>query len=63
MDALLLSDIEISRKESPGEKLAQALEIFETGVRLKRAALKKSRPDASEAEIDRYIEQWLTSDV
>lgn len=62
MDAILLSDIEISRSDSPGEKLAQALEIFETGIRLKRAALKKACPDASEAEIERYIEQWLTAD-
>jgi hypothetical protein len=63
MDALFLSDIEISRQCSPGEKLAQALEMFETGVRLKRAALKNARPEASEAEIERCIERWLTADV
>jgi hypothetical protein len=37
--------------------------MFETGVRLKRAALKNGRPEASEAEIERCIEHWLTEDV
>jgi hypothetical protein len=63
MDALLLSDLEISRKTSPGEKLAQALEMMETGIRLKRAALRNARPEASEAEIEKALENWLVADV
>ena len=62
MDPLLQDDIETSRATSPEKKLAQAIELMETGIRLKRAVLRQSLPEASEAEIDEALERWLTSD-
>ena len=62
MDQLLQDDIETSRATSPVAKLAQAIELMETGLRLKRAALRRALPDASEVEIDEAFERWLTRD-
>ena len=62
MDRLLQDDIETSRATSPEQKLAQAIELMETGIRLKRAALRRALPEASETEIDEALERWLTSD-
>jgi hypothetical protein len=62
LDALTTDDVETSRRESPAEKLAQALELAETGIRLKRAALRHAAPSASEAEIDAALERWLLRD-
>jgi len=58
-DVLRSDDIERSRSASPEEKLAQALDLMATGLRLKRAALRDQLPDASEAEIQAAFEQWL----
>jgi hypothetical protein len=62
LDPLIQSDIEISRAATPAEKLAQALELIEYGIRLKRAALRSKAADASESEIDAQLAQWLASD-
>ena len=62
MDPLTAHDIEVSRGASPSEKLAQALELMDTGLRLKRAALQRAHPDASEREIDEAFERWLLDD-
>jgi hypothetical protein len=62
VDPLLHNDIEDSRKGDPVEKLAQALEMAATGIRLKRAALRAAQPAASESDIDAQLERWLTTD-
>ena len=62
MDPLLQDDIETSRATSPEQKLAQAIELMETGIRVKRAALRQALPEASESEIDEALERWLTED-
>lgn len=62
LDPLTQSDIELARRLSPAEKLAQALELMSVGIRLKRAALQAKAPNASESEIDAWLEQWLQSD-
>jgi hypothetical protein len=62
MDSLGQHDLELARQTSPAEKLAQALELMATGIRLKRAALKNQRPHDSNDEIERALTQWLASD-
>jgi hypothetical protein len=62
VDPLLQDDIEVSQRTDPSEKLAQALEMMATGVRIKRAALRAAEPGASENEIDAMLERWLTAD-
>ncbi len=62
MDALEANDRELARRLSPGEKLAQALEMMSTGIRLKRGNLRRQFPDASESVIDRLLMAWLTHD-
>lgn len=61
LDPLVQSDLELSSSTPPGEKLAQALELMHTGLRLKRAALQQRAPHASEAEIEAQLERWLLS--
>lgn len=59
LDPLKRSDIELSRRTPPAEKLAQALQLMQTGILLKRAALRARAPLASSDEIEARIEQWL----
>jgi|HubBroStandDraft_2_1064218.scaffolds.fasta_scaffold559666_2 hypothetical protein len=63
MDRLAEDDIAASRRTSPAEKLAQAIDVMETGSRLKRAALRAPLPDATEREIDAAFERWLFDDA
>jgi hypothetical protein len=44
------------------EKLMQALELMDVGLRLKRAALARQHPDSSEAELEQLFRQWLLDD-
>jgi hypothetical protein len=62
MDRLLADDIERSQKTDPAQKLAQALDMMATGIRLKRAVLRAAQPGASESDIDAQLERWLTAD-
>ena len=62
LDPLTQSDIDLSRNLSPAEKLAQALELMQVGIRLKRAALRAKFLHASSEEIEARVEQWLLSD-
>jgi Rv0078B-related antitoxin len=59
MDALLAHDREEARQLTPAEKLAQALEVMRSGVRLKRLTLCRQYPEAGDAEIDRKLADWL----
>jgi hypothetical protein len=61
VDPLVEHDIRVAGEEPPGEKLRQALELMEAGLRLKRDLLKRARPDASEAERQAAFEEWLLS--
>ena len=60
MDALEADDLESARDLSPGQKLAQALEMMSAGIRLKRSTLQRLHPAAHEIEIDRLLTAWLT---
>lgn len=62
MDPLRRDDIEQARLATPEEKARQALEMMRAAVRLKRAGLRSRNPEASEAEIDRLVREWLLSD-
>jgi len=44
---------------SVAERFRIALDLFETGLRLRREALRRSNPDASEAQIDDLLTRWL----
>ena len=62
MDPLLESDIELARQKTPGEKLAEALELMDWGIAMQRQRLRAERPGASEEEIDRELRAWLLRD-
>ncbi|HET9234836.1 MAG TPA: hypothetical protein VFP10_11905 [Candidatus Eisenbacteria bacterium] len=62
MDALREHDVETGRLVEPSERLAQALELMTTGIRLKRISLRRASPEADEQEIERAVEKWLFSD-
>jgi hypothetical protein len=59
MDRLLQNSIELAREQSPGEKLAQALELMDWGIRLQRTRLRADHPRASEEDIERMLTAWL----
>lgn len=63
MDALTADDIETSRQTPAAEKLVQAFELAEAGIRLKRAAIRNALPNASEQEVDAALERWLLDDA
>ena len=62
MDPLRRDDIEAMRTTPPAEKARQAFELFQSGLRLKRAGLRARHPDATDAEIDEMVRAWLASD-
>lgn len=44
---------------TPGEKLAAALEMWEDGMAIKRASLRRQMPNATEEEVDAALDAWL----
>lgn len=62
MDALQAHDREQAHRLNPAEKLVQALEVMRAGIRLKRSALRRQFPEADQAEVDRRLAEWLSSD-
>jgi hypothetical protein len=53
----------MSRQTPPAEKLVQALEMAEAGLRLKRAALRHASPALTEQEVDAALERRLLADA
>jgi hypothetical protein len=47
---------------SSAEKLLQALELMDVGLRLKRAALTRQHPHATAAELEQLFREWLLDD-
>jgi len=62
VDPLRRDDVEVMRRTPPEEKARQVLDLFETALLLKRAALRARRPDASDAELEAAIRAWLARD-
>ena len=61
-DPLWAHDLEVSRRDSPADKLAQALELMESGIDLKRAALRQLRGSLTEKQLADELTQWLCAD-
>lgn len=62
MDALAADDLETSRCTSPEQKLAQAFEMADAGIRFKRAALRHGSPNWTEQDVEAALERWLMAD-
>jgi len=63
MDALTADDLETSRRTPAAQKLVQALELADAGIRLKRAALRHASPNSTEQDVDAALERWLLADA
>ena len=50
---------EMADEETPGERLEAALEMWEDGVEIMRANLRRRMPRATEVEIDAALDAWL----
>lgn len=46
-------------QDSVASAFRMTLDLFETGVDLMRQNLRRSRPEASDAEIERLLGEWL----
>lgn len=46
-------------EETVAERLQLTLEMFEFGVELKAAKLRRDHPDATPAQIEQMLEDWL----
>lgn len=44
-----------------GIRLKQAFDLFEAGVSMKCAAIRRECPDADEEEIERQLRAWLAT--
>jgi hypothetical protein len=62
VDPLQELDIRDAARTSASEKLAQALELMDLGLRWKSAQLRREFPDAPEEEIERRFREWLLAD-
>lgn len=62
MDPLRRDDIERARTATPEEKAAQALEMADTAIWLKRAGLRARYPHESNERIEQRLREWLLSD-
>jgi hypothetical protein len=62
VDALLQNRIELARRKSPAEKLAEALELMDWGIAMQRRLLHERHKDASDEEIEARLTAWLCRD-
>jgi hypothetical protein len=62
VDRLREDDLERARTTPPAVKLQQALEAMATGIRLKRVALRRRHPNASDDELESMLRAWLERD-
>jgi hypothetical protein len=62
VDRLREDDLERARTTAPAVKLQQALEAMATGIRLKRVALRRLHPNASEDQLESMLRTWLERD-
>lgn len=61
-DPLAVNDLEVSRRDPPALKLAQALDMMETGIRLKRAVFASAQKQATSQQLDELMKDWLFAD-
>jgi len=58
MDPLRAEAAEHHRRESPGERLRQALEMMREGYALKLGNLRRQHPHATEQEVEALLQAW-----
>jgi len=46
-------------KETRAEKLRTAFELFEAGLEMKRASIRRLNPDLNSQEVDFLLHKWL----
>ena len=61
-DPLVEDDLRSNQATPPATKLAQALEMMEMGIRLKRAALVHTEKHATQEQLDEMMNRWLCAD-
>jgi Rv0078B-related antitoxin len=50
---------QMADEETPAERLALTFELFEFGVEMMAANLRRRHPGATPDEIERLLEEWL----
>jgi len=59
VDPFLAEEIERYRRQPPGERLRESLEVMRDGFALKRGNLRRLHPEASDEEIERMLLEWM----
>lgn len=59
VDALRKDDIERTRRMPPEERMRAVLAAVNAGVRIRLAALRAKRPQATERELSHALREWL----
>ncbi len=62
MDPLRSDDIERMKHMQPADRMRAVLATVNAGVRLRRAALRAKRTQATEAQIEAALKEWLLAD-
>jgi glycine/D-amino acid oxidase-like deaminating enzyme len=50
---------EMADEETPGERLEAALEMWEDGIAIMRANLRRRMPKATDDEVEAALDAWL----
>ena len=62
VDSLLESSLVLEAAKPPGQRLAEALDLMDWGIRMRRQKLARDNPGRTDAEIDAMLEAWLARD-
>jgi hypothetical protein len=55
-------EIERYRRQPPGARLLEALEVLADGIAMKRANLRRVHPELGEEAIEALLDAWLERD-
>ena len=59
VDALRQDDLLTARETVPAEKLRQAVDMMQAGLKLQREKLRRQLPNATSEELEQAFEAWL----
>lgn len=62
MDPFRAEEIERYRRQSPRDRLLEALGVMEDGIAMKRANLARRYPELDDAAIEAKLQAWLDRD-
>jgi hypothetical protein len=62
VDILLKTGIALETQKTSGQRLAEALELMDWGIRMKRQRLASQHPDLNPAQIEAMVAGWLSRD-